>query len=349
MPTQTRACHPKRRWHAVPSAPHTEVMKHGHAYLNGQWLDAATLTLPLDDLGVTLGATVVERLRTFNGQPFRVEAHLRRLHRSLEIVGWNAIALVDEVRDAIAEFVARNGSLIVPGDDWAIVAFVTPGKTADAARPTVCVHGFPLPFAHWVHQFDAGVHVCVTSIRQVPANCWPAELKCRSRMHYYLADREAAQRFPGSRALLVDQNGFIGEASSANVVCYFADRGLVIPRQDGVLPGISQEFLFELADDLRLWRHSSGETANASWSYSESADELGIPRSEADILPGELATADEVFLTSTSVCIVPVTKVDDAPISGGTPGPLYRQLLAAWSTRVGVDVAAQARQFAGRD
>ncbi|HMP05268.1 MAG TPA: aminotransferase class IV [Lacipirellulaceae bacterium] len=294
------------------------------AYLNGAWVDDGELRIPVDDLGFALGVTVVERLRTFNGQPFRVEGHLRRLRRSLEIVGWDAVALVTEVEAALTGFIDRNAALIAPGDDWAIVAFVTPGRTPDGAQPTVCVHGFPLPFALWARQFEDGVRVCITAVRQTPASCWPSELKCRSRMHYYLADREAARRYPGSRAVLLDQRGFVGEASTANVYCYSQKRGLLTPRLDEVLPGISQEVLFELAD------------------------ELSIPRAEADIAPDELLTADEVLLTSTSICVQPVVAVDGRPIGDGRPGPVYSRLLAAWSAQVGVDVAAQAQQFAHR-
>jgi branched-subunit amino acid aminotransferase/4-amino-4-deoxychorismate lyase len=299
-------------------------MHRAQVYLNGAWVDADAASIPLDDFGFLLGATVIERLRTFGGRPFELDAHARRLERSLAIVGWDAARLATEAGKAIREFAARNASLIAPGDDWAIVAFVTPGKSADASTPTVCVHGFPLPFGTWAHRYEAGEHLCVTDGRQTPASCWPPELKCRSRMHYYLADRQAARRFPGSRALLLDQQGFVGEASTANVVCWHRDRGLVVPRQEGVLPGISQAFLFRLAD------------------------ELGIARREADILPAELTAADEVFLTSTSVCILPVTRIDDQSLGGGTPGTTYRRLLAAWSARVGVDVAEQARRFSIR-
>jgi branched-chain amino acid aminotransferase len=299
-------------------------MNIGQAYLNGAWVEAHDLAVPIGDLGFLLGATVVERLRTFNAKPFRVEEHLARLKHSLEVVGWNAESLTAEVGEAIAAMLDMNAEHIAPGDDWNIAAFVTPGMTFDAARPTVCVHGGPIPFLAWAHKYDAGVEICITEVRQVPANCWPPELKCRSRMHYYLADQEAARRCPGARAVLLDQRGFVGEASTANVVAYYADRGLVTPRLEGVLPGISQQTLFELAK------------------------ELGIPHSEADILPEELAAADEVMLTSTSICIQPVVKQDGKPIASGQPGPVFRKLLAAWSVKVGVDVVAQAKQFASR-
>jgi branched-subunit amino acid aminotransferase/4-amino-4-deoxychorismate lyase len=63
----------------------------------------------------------------------------------------------------------------------------------------------------------------------------------------------------------------------------------------------------------------------------------------------DLRTADEAMLTSTSVCLLPVIECDGRPIGAGKPGPQYRQLLKAWSESVGVDIADQAREFAGRE
>lgn len=300
-------------------------MNLSQAYFGGQWLPLQDAQIPLSDVGFGLGVTVVERLRTFAGRPFRVEEHLKRLNRSLEIVGWNASAIVDEVRDAVAAYPDVNAELMAPGDDWYVAVFVTPGDSPAATQPRIGVHGGPLPFAGWADKFDSGVDVVITDVRQTPANCWPPELKCRSRMHYYLADQEAARRQAGARALLLDQQGFIGEASTANVVAYYADRGLVTPRIDGVLPGISQQMLFELAD------------------------EAGISHTEADLTPPEFAAADELFITSTSICLQPIVRVDGQQIGNGRPGAIYRKLLAAWSEKVGVDIAAQARQFATRN
>jgi branched-chain amino acid aminotransferase len=295
------------------------------AYLNGEWTSGDGLQLPIDDLGFVLGATIVERMRTFQGQVFRQQDHLQRLRQSLEVVGWDASRLVDEAGDALDEFLRRNSGLISPEDDWSLTAFITPGRTPDAARPTVCVFGSPLPFAEWVHKFDAGVELVIVDVRQVPDNCWPSELKCRSRLHYYLADRQAAARSTGARALLLDQDGFVGEATTANVVAHYHDRGLQTPPREKVLPGISQRALFELADGLN------------------------ISHAEHDLTPADLATADEVFLTSTSVCVLPVVRIDGRPVGQGAPGPVYRRLLAAWGEHVGVDIAAQAARFSQRE
>jgi branched-subunit amino acid aminotransferase/4-amino-4-deoxychorismate lyase len=143
-------------------------------------------------------------------------------------------------------------------------------------------------------------------------------------MHYYLADRRARARDPGSRALLLDEDGFVAETTTANIVICNHDRGLSMPQRDKVLPGISLAVLVELADRLK------------------------VPHSERDFAPAELAAADEVFLTSTSPCILPVLRFEGRPIGGPEPGPVFKRFLAEWSSLVGLEIADQARRWATR-
>ena len=221
------------------------------AYLNGQWVSSADLRISVDDLGFALGTTVTERLRTFRGAVFRLDAHLSRLRGSLGIVGLDADAIASEVGLAIGEFVERNASRINPDDDWAIAAFATPGR-AGRGQPTVCIHGNPLPFHSWADQFETGVPTIVSSFRQVPNNCWPTDLKCRSRMHYYLADQEAAAKRPGARAIVLDQDGFVAEGTTANLVMYRDSEGIVSPPENNILIGVSLGVLRELAAVLNI-------------------------------------------------------------------------------------------------
>jgi branched-chain amino acid aminotransferase len=300
------------------------LMSESVAYLNGEWIPSGELAVAVDDLGFLMGATLTEKLRTFKGAPYRTEDHLARLCHAAKVLGWNADAICKQARSAIEGFATRNAHLIVDGDDWNISLFVTPGKSADAANPTICVHGHPIPFHHWAHQFVEGTEAVVVSVRQVPANCWPPELKCRSRMHYYLADREATKLVPGARAILLDQDGYVGEGTTANIITYFKNRGLVTPKIEKVLPGVSQQVVFDLARSL------------------------GIAHEEADLLPADLSQADELYFASTSLCLLPAVKLDGLPIADCRPGPVFRKLLAAWSELVGVDIAAQAQKFAVR-
>jgi branched-subunit amino acid aminotransferase/4-amino-4-deoxychorismate lyase len=293
------------------------------AYLNGRWVPDTELAIGVDDLGFLLGATVTERLRTFRGQIFRLDAHLHRLKHSLEIVGLPAAEVSREIGDAICEFIQRNGGQLLEDDDWSISAFATPG-TSSAGPPTVCVHGYPLPFARWATQFDDGVRIAISDVRQIPPTSLPPELKCRSRMHYYLADKKAAAAHPGARAVLLDEDGFVAEATTANVLIYREGEGLISPPPHHILAGVSLGVVHELAAMLDL------------------------PFIQRPISVDDLRTADEAMLASTSVCLLPIVECDGNPLGSGKPGPHYRQLLSAWSELVGVDIAKQARTIAAR-
>jgi branched-chain amino acid aminotransferase len=291
------------------------------AYLNGQLLPLSQVSVAINDLGFLQGVTVAEQLRTFGGRLFRLDAHLARLRRSLEIVGVDPGVSLDELGRLAHEIAARNHALLADGDDLGLAMFVTPGA---GSGPTVCIHTRPITFHLWAEKYAVGESVAISTVRQIPEDCWPAELKCRSRMHYFLADREVARRFPGSRAILLHHDGTVCEATTANVLAYFPDNGLVSPPMDRVLPGISVAVAAELAR------------------------ELGIPFSERELRPEQLAAATELLLTSTSPCALPITKLDGKPVGTGRPGEVHRRLVAAWGKLVGVDIAAQAMAFRNR-
>ena len=78
------------------------------------------------------------------------------------------------------------------------------------------------------------------------------------------------------------------------------------------------------------------------------ATRLNIPVYETDIEPYDVREADEAWYTSTTICMVPITRFNFQPVGTGKPGPIYQQLLAAWSKEVGVDIPAQARDYAER-
>lgn len=306
------------------------------AWLNGRFLPAAELALPVGDAGFVLGATVTEQLRTFHGKLFRPTAHGQRLSASLAITGIELSTVcgheqkplglqVTDVLQAAAEVASRNAALGPAESDLGVVIFATPGDLASQhegqpGSPRVVIHSFPLAFRLWHTAYHRGVNLRRVQVRQVPDACWPVELKCRSRMHYYLADREAAAVEPGSRAILEELDGTICETSTANVLVVH-DGVLAAPTH--ALQGVSLAYVRELALGLGLtWR----------------------PRR---LVAADLASADEIMLTSTPNCLLPVTRFEGQPVADGRPGKIYHTLLAAWSSEVRLDIAAQAASMAG--
>jgi branched-subunit amino acid aminotransferase/4-amino-4-deoxychorismate lyase len=300
------------------------------AYLNGRLVPADEAVIRVTDAGFVLGATVSEQLRTFGGRLFRLDDHLARLRRSLEIVGVELSVTWDELAQIATDLAGRNHALLDPADDLGLAILVTPGEYAAfapdgaaPAGPTLCLHTYPLPFGRWAAAYESGVGLRSTEVRQVPGDCWPAELKCRSRMHYYLADKQAAAREPGARALLLDAAGRVTETATANVLIVREGR-MVSPPRARILPGISLATVRDLAA------------------------ELGIGFDEQDLRVEDVATADEVLLCSTPSCLLGVTRFNGRTIGAGAPSDTFRRVLLAWSKRVGIDIAGQAVRFSRR-
>jgi branched-subunit amino acid aminotransferase/4-amino-4-deoxychorismate lyase len=292
------------------------------AYLSGRWLPAEQAAIPLSDAGFVLGTTVTERLRTFHGKLFRLAHHLVRLEHSLRIVGVEPTESSADLAECASELVAHNYALLPPGADLGLTMLVTPGTYSsmtswEPRRPLVCLHSDPLPFGNWAASYEAGVALVTTPVMQVPAACWPPELKCRSRMHYYLADRAAERQQPGAKALLLNERHEVTETSIANVVVYRAAEGLITPPKSDVLPGVTLAVVEELA-----MKH-------------------GVPFHYRPLRLDDLLTAEEVFLTSTPWCMLPVSSINGQQIGHGRIGPICKKLLAAFEHETGVEIKRQ--------
>jgi branched-chain amino acid aminotransferase len=298
-------------------------------YLNGEFIPTSAAVISVTDAGFVLGATATEQLRTFSGQVFRLEDHLDRLDHSLNVIGVDSGLNRRQWTDIVQELLERNNRFLTPDDDWGLSIFVTPGIYQSYAlpeqnRPTVCLHVYPLPFHLWANKYTAGQALVTTPIKQVPAQCWPPELKCRSRMHYYLADKMALKQDRGARAVLLDNEGCVTETSTANILIYSNTEGLISPPLVKILHGISLAVTSKIAADL------------------------AIPLIYRDLKPEDLSAADEIILTSTPMCLLPATRFNGQAIGDGRPGIIFRQLLAVWNRKAGIDIVEQAVRFARR-
>jgi branched-subunit amino acid aminotransferase/4-amino-4-deoxychorismate lyase len=289
---------------------------------------ASQAQLPVYDAGVVQGATVTEMVRTFRLRPYRLAEHLERLFRSLRYTRLEIGLSSGQLEQIANDLIAHNGSLLDAGGDLGLNLFVTAGDAPlyqgmtgrrPRPEPTVCVHTFPLPFGLWARRMETGAHLITPSIRQLPAQCCDPQMKCRSRMHYYLADREAQQVEPEAFALLLDLNGNVTETSGANFLMVECGAILSPPMVD-TLAGISRATVIDLAA------------------------KMGIPFRERTIGVLSAMNAEEAFLAGTPYCLMPVTRLNGVAIGGGRPGPIYRRLLETWSTEVELDIRQQILQ-----
>ncbi|MBS0210120.1 MAG: aminotransferase class IV [Planctomycetes bacterium] len=294
-------------------------------YLNGEFVPASLAKLNIYDLGLVLGATLTEMTRTFRHVPYRVEDHVARLYRSLKYAGIAVPMTQAEMVAKTRELAEVNGRLLNAADDLGIVHFVTPGENlmyagsagaSGALRPTICIHSFPLRFSMWRHLFTDGAHVVTPSIRHVPPQCVEPKMKNRSRLHWFLADRQTQAVDPRAITLLLDLDGNVTECAGANFVIV-KDETIVTPTTRNILWGVSLQTVKELAASV------------------------GLGFLEKDFQPYDVVNADEAWLTTTPYCLAPCTKVNNIPIGGGAPGPRFQRMLNAWSERAGMDIAAQ--------
>ena len=179
------------------------------------------------------------------------------------------------------------------------------------------VEATPLPFGKRARIYRDGIDLVLSSVRRTS----PDSLSPRAKTHNYLnlimADMEAKAANPDNWPMLLDVNGNLCEAMGSNIFLV-RDGALVTPREQFVLPGISRAMVMELASGL------------------------GIACEEVDLDPFDAMNADEIFLTSTSLCICGVRSVNGATIgSGAVPGLVTQRLIDAYSEAVGCDFVGQ--------
>lgn len=278
--------------------------------VNGRVCSAQDAVVSVFDHGFVFGEGVYEVVRTYHQQPFLYDAHMRRLRESAA-----SIALDVPVGDGDLLARIRETMAALPGLDEAYVrVLVTRGvgelvyDPRACPSPTVVVIVKPLALPP-PEAYERGVRVALVSVtRNHPGSVSPL-IKSNNLLNNALAMQEALRR-GAFEALMRNYRGELCECSQSNVFLVRGGEVLTPPLDAGLLAGITRAFVLDLAR------------------------ELGIPAHEVVLGEGDLATVDEAFLTSTTREVVPIVAVDDRVIGAGTPGPVTRQLLAAFRAHV---------------
>tara|TARA_Y100000782_G_C10163300_1_gene256555 strand:+ start:785 stop:1717 length:933 start_codon:yes stop_codon:yes gene_type:complete len=295
-------------------------------YLNGEMMPASKAHIAIYDASVVLGATVTDLERTFRHSIFKLEEHIGRFYRSCKYARLKPPVQLEHTKQIIEELVEYNTQWLDQDQELACIQFISPGEFkiyAGAAgspggvlEPTYCIHTFPLPFSVWKHYFLEGVHVITPSTRHIPPQCVDPKIKCRSRMHWWLADQETYLVDPKAVALCLDLEGNVTETGGSNFLI-LRDGEIWTPTTRNILHGISMHYVKELAE------------------------KSGFEFRERDFQVYDVINAEEAFLASTPYCLAPVTQINGIPIGKGKPGPVFEKLITLWSDKVGLDVKEQ--------
>jgi branched-chain amino acid aminotransferase len=265
------------------------------------------------DRGFLYGDSVYETIGTAHGRLFAARDHLDRLERSAMRIGLRVPPRAD-IERAIADTVEAAGNV-----ESRVRVVLTRGSgkldldpaSVDDTQLVVIVFplGPPSP-----EMYAKGVTVAIVSItRNSPSAIDPA-VKSGNYLNNVLALGEARRRMGAYEAILCGADGSVAEGSTSNVFTVVAGEVRTPPLEVGILDGITR------AKVLDLCRKG------------------GLRLVETRIFPDDLRAAEEVFITSATRGVLPVTRVDDRAIGAGTPGPLTKKLMALYEelARAGV-------------
>ena len=293
-------------------------------YLSGRMIPEEDAKISIFDSAVLLGDTVTESTRTFAHKPFKLDLHVERLFKSLKVARIDPGCDASGMSRISRQVLEANLPLVGEHQDCWLVHNIsrgacTPGPdpTVQHGQATVMIYTLPMDLRGWAEFYRHGCHAVTPMSRIIPSQSLDARIKNRSRMAYTLAEMEVKLVDPQAQGIMLDIHGNLAENKGGNIFLV-ADGRLKTPTASNCLAGVSRETVLELAH------------------------QLGIPTCETSLQPYDLYTADEAFFTSTPYCIMPATKFNGLPVGSGAVGPITRQLLAAWSKLVGIDIVAQA-------
>jgi branched-chain amino acid aminotransferase len=297
-------------------------------HINGRMVPESRAVISIFDVGRLYGAAFYESIRTFGHQVFRPEAHFDRLRCSLRYAGLLEALDFTRVEQAVQQVLEANVGLSAPQDDLWICVEVTPGtgfpmplsRQADTV-PTVLAYSSPLPHAEYARCYSEGKAAVTSLYRHIPPQCFEQRCKHRSRLPHFLSKLDGRRIDPQAFALMLDTEGFITEGTGANIFFVLGGR-LCTPTTRNILVGVSRQYVIELAG------------------------RQGMKVIEADLTLYEAYNAEEAFWTTTSYCILPISRIDGRRIGTSYPGPVAGRLLELWSREVGLDIVGQARRFA---
>ena len=300
-------------------------MNNRKVYISGEIVPEVDAKISIFDSAVLLGDTVTESTRTFNFKPFKLDEHLERLYKSFKLTRIDPQMTIEEMKKVSLELLEINKDNYKANEDCWLVHNISRGHSItggnpalQVSKPTVMIYTQPMNLVLWAPFYTKGCHAVTPPTRMVPSQSLDARIKNRSRLFYTLAEIEAKLVDPDAQSVILDIHGNVAENKGGNIFM-IKDGKLITPTTANCLEGLTRNSTMEIARSL------------------------DIEVIEAVIQSYDLATSDEMFITSTPYSIMPATKFNGMPIADGNVGPVTKKLIQGWSDRVGVDIIKQAQ------
>lgn len=271
---------------------------------NGFTRDPDLMLIYMDDHLVHRGDGVFDAMRCVNGSIYQLERHLRRLKRSAEAIGLNIPIEMEKLTELVVSVTEKGCE-----KDCIIRITISRGPGGYSTNPYECfgpqiyinVIKYNSPPSYY---YEKGVSLITSQYPQ--KDPFFANIKSCNYLLNVLMKKEAIDK-GADYAVGLDKDGYITEGSTENIAIYTKNGYLLFPPFDTVLTGTTALRIKELAETL-----------------VERGELKGV--AEEKVHQSQVYEAEEVFLTGTSINVVPVCVYDGKKISKGIPGRLFQIL-----------------------
>lgn len=272
-------------------------------YLNGNYLPLEKASVSVLDRGFTFSDGVYEVLPVFYGKIFRFDEHIGRLDSSLSAIRINNPHSRDEWKEICETILERNPSTTGQSVYIQITRGVGDRNHVYGAELKPTVFAMCRPVGEKI--FTGGIK----AITHEDIRWKYCYIKSTALLANVLLRQHAFDAGGAGEAILI-RGGRLTEGAASNVFVV-RDEVIKTPEKDGaILPGITRDLVVELLQNS------------------------GYQCLEAIITEAELREADEIWITSSTIGIVPVTALDGAMVGTGRPGPMWERANAKYMSYI---------------
>ena len=309
-------------------AQRIDSMSDGIVFFNGSYVSASTANVSIFDRAFSAGDGIYDVARSFGHRANKLYEHCERFCRSATYTRIAVPYTARQLEDISRQVLTKNLASVDRMDDRIVWLIATRGidpptrNPMDATAPTVMIYTLPVHYHRFAKFYHSGAHLITAVTRRTPPECLDPRAKITNKLNHIQAEFEVRSVDRDAFPLMLATDGSVAEASASNV--FFVKGGRVFtPRSKNILLGIMRQNVIDMAP------------------------EANIEIVECDFYPYDFLLADEIFLTTTSFSILPISRFN-GKLLGTVPGPVTARLIAAWSKEIGIDFVAQASMLSSR-
>lgn len=278
----------------------------GFIWLDGEMVEWRAAKLHVLSHGLHYASGVFEGERAYGGEIFKLTAHTDRLFQGAGIMGFEIPFSRDVINQACRDVLAANNLI-----DGYLRPIAWRGSemmavSAQHSKIHVAIAAWSWGSYFPLEQRLKGIRVARAQYHRPAPTAAPVHAKAPGLYMICTIEKHRAEAAGFADALMLDHRGQIAECTGANIF-FVKDGALHTPTPDCFLDGITRRTVIDLAKSR------------------------GIAVIERAIMPDELGTFSECFLTGTAAEVTPVAEIDGHMFA---PADITEMLLSDYTTLV---------------